>query len=367
MRRRLFVHVMTALAYISGMATGLPLAMAAEANYAATYSYGDGGKVIDLGGQPLGYPSGMFSSVMARDKILRRKLADLGMKLHPHFYLKGFDMIELMDGKRLKVGLLGDMPTILTAATNDVAIIGLVKQTFSSVVARDIGQISELKGKRIANAFGSSAHHALLRGLRSANLSEKDVTLVSKNVDDMPGALAEGNIDAFAAWEPAPTIALQGGKAFKVVYRGISTDYFVMSSDLIQHHPQAAREVVAAFVRALNWMGSSQEALLQSSAWTVADGAAFSGKPQKTTVEQAAAIVRREILDVPSAPVIPKKGSDGRELLQSEFEFLHELGKIPTGVDWPRIASSFSRDLLLEILDKPGRFHLSEFDYEAQP
>ena len=362
MRRRLAIIVTLTIAIVVAASGN---GRAEDADYTATYSYDQGGAGLDLGGQPLGYPSGMFSSVMARDKILRRRLAALGMELRPHFYLKGFDMIDLLDGQRLKAGLLGDMPTILTAVTNDVAIVALVKQTFSSVITRDMAQIGELKGKRIANAFGSSAHHALLRGLRSVGLSEKDVTLVPLNVDEMPEALARGSIDAFAAWEPAPSIALRGGNAFKVVYRGLSTDYFVLSRAFIQRHPDGAREVVAAFVRALNWMSSSQEALLQSSSWTLADGAAFSGRAQKTTPEQAAAIVRQEILDVASAPVIPRKGADGRDLLQSEFEFLQGLGKIPPGIGWDRVASSFARDLLREVIERQGRYQLSDFDYDS--
>ena len=362
MRCRLTVIVTLALAIVMASSGN---GRAADANYRSTYTYDTGATGIDLGGQPLGYPSGMFSSVMARDKILRRRLAALGMELRPHFYVKGFDMIDLLDGQQLEVGLLGDMPTILSAVTNEVAIVALVKQTFSSVIARDVAQIGELRGKRIGNASGSSAHHALLRGLRSAGLSEKDVTLVPLNVDEMPEALAKGSIDAFAAWEPAPSIALRSGKAFKTVYRGLSTDYFVLSRGFVQRHPDGAREVVAAFVRALNWMSSSQEALLQSSSWTLADGAAFSGKAQKTTPDQAAAIVRQEILDVVSAPVIPRTGTDGRDLLQSEFEFLQELGKIPPGMGWDRVASSFARDLLREILERQGRYQLSEFDYDT--
>lgn len=340
-----------------------PEARALDPGYAATYAYDTTGAGLDLGVQPLGYPSGMFSSIMARDQTLRHALERLGLGLRLHPYLKGFDMIDLVDGARLEGALLGDMPTILTAVANEVAIIGMVKQTFSSVVAREFGQIGELKGKRIGNAAGSSAHHALLRGLRSAGLSEMDVTLVAVDVGDMPAALAAGTIDAFAAWEPAPSIALRGGSQFKVIYRGVSTDYFVLARSFLLRHPEAAREVIASFVRALNWMGSSREALLQSCEWAMADGTAFIGKPQNTTAEQAAAIVRREILEVASAPVIPRRGAGGQEMLESEFLFLRELGKIPADTQWSRVAASFSRDLLLEVLEKPGRYRLAGFDY----
>jgi ABC-type nitrate/sulfonate/bicarbonate transport system substrate-binding protein len=340
---------------------------AAEADYAAAYPYDLGEAAVDVGAQPLGYPSGMFSAAMARDRILAAALAEAGLELRVHAYLKGFDIIPYLDGKRVEAALLGDMPTILAAASGDVAIVGLVKQTFSSVVAHNAGQMSELKGKRVGFALGSSAHHALLRGLRSAGLSERDVTLVPIGVEAMPEALHRGRIDAFAAWEPAPTLALRQDENAQVVYRGVSTDYFVLSRDFVRRQPEAAREVVAAFVRALNWMGSSHEALLRTCEWTLADGQSFTGKEQKTSPEQAAAIVRREILDIASAPVIPRRAVDGKELLESEFGFLRELGKIPEGITWQRVRDSFARQLLIEILAKPGRYRLDQFDYAAAP
>lgn len=352
--------------FVAGLA--LPHgAAAAEAGYAAAYAYERGGNRIDLGVQPLGYPSGMFSSAMARDRILAAALAKAGMDMRAHPFLKGPDIVDFLDGERLEAALLGDMPTILAATSGDVAIVGLVKQTFSSVVARNAGQIAELKGKRVGYAAGSSAHHALLRGLRSAGLSERDVVLVPTGVEAMPEALAAGKIDAFAAWEPAPTLALQQDGGARIVYRGISTDYFVISQAFLRRHPEAGREVVAAFVRALNWMASSQEALAQTCEWTLADGAAFSGRPQKTPVDQAAAIVRREILDVVSAPVMPKRAADGKELLESEFAFLKELGKVPADTPWEKVGGSFARGLLLEVLAKPGRYRLTDFDYAVHP
>ena len=46
-------------------------------------------------------------------------------------------------------------------------------------------EIKDLKGKRIAFPFGSNAHYALLQTLASSGLSEKDVDLVSLNVNEM--------------------------------------------------------------------------------------------------------------------------------------------------------------------------------------
>lgn len=340
---------------------------AADAGYAARYPYDTDGMAVDVGAQPLGYPSGMFTSALARDRILAGALAKAGIDLRVHPYFKGLDILPYLDGKHLEAALLGDMPTILAATADHIAIIALVKQTFSSVVTTNAGQVSDLKGKRIGYAPGSSAHHTLLRALRAANLSEHDVTLVPVGVEAMPEALAAGRIDAFAAWEPAPTLALQQNGGARVIYRGLSTDYFVMSRTFLEQQPAAARQLAAAFIRAFNWMGSSHEALIRTCDWAIADGTAFTGKRQKMSAEEAAIIVKREILDIASAPVIPKKAVDGRDLLESEFAFLKELGKIPASEPWTRIEQSFARDLLIEVLTHPGQYRLSQYDYAASP
>jgi len=108
----------------------------------------------------------------------------------------------------IKVGIGGDMPTLSAAANFGVHVVALAQQGFCSIVAREEMLMKELRAKRIAYAFGSNAHYALLQSLASAGLREEDVRLIPLDVTEMPSALAEGAIDAFSAWEPTPTIAL---------------------------------------------------------------------------------------------------------------------------------------------------------------
>lgn len=339
------------------------LSWAGEMDYAQSYIYDRNGQQVDLGAQPLGFPSGNFSSAMARDRILQAQLAEQGLSLKVRNFLKGPDLIQHLDGSRLEAGLLGDMPTLTAAANGDMVIVALVKQTYSSVVGRDAASMSDLKGRRIAVAVGTSAHHALMRGLNSVGLDEKDISEIPMGVDDMPQFLAQGRIDAFAAWEPAPTIALNAGMGARVVFRGISTDFFVLSRPFVQTRPKAAQALVASFLRAFNWMASNRENLMRSVQWSLADSAAFSGKPARLTADQVASIIRREILDVPSAPAIPLMGGDGRALLQSEFDFLTGLGRLPAHVGWDKIARSFDRDMVNLMMADPVHHRIDQFDY----
>ena len=150
-------------------------------------------------------------------------------------------MVGLLADQRLEAGLLGDMPTLLSASAGHVLVVGLVKQTSTSIVTAGITQIQALKSRRIGYVPISSAHHTLLQGLASAGLGEVDVKLVPLGIGEMNDALAKGDIDAFAAWEPAPSLALAQHAKNRVIYRGLTTDYFVLNRDFEKRSPEAAR------------------------------------------------------------------------------------------------------------------------------
>lgn len=317
---------------------------------------------VDIGLQPIGYPAAMIGAAMRRDQIMLTRLAALGQPFNAYAFKRGPDIVKFLGKGRLEGGILGDMPTISAAVQDDIAIIGIVKLTTSSVVSREHELMERLAGKRIGYVEGSSAHHALLQGLNSVGLSEKQVTLVAMSVDEMPDALENGGIDAFAAWEPAPSIALARTPKNRIIFRGRSSDYFVLSRSFTKAHPEAAREIVAGYVRALEWMRHNRRNSEQAARWAIVDGETLTGKLTQVSIPQAVAIARREILDVPSAPAIPP--SSGKEpLLASEFRFLQRLGKIPENAAWSSVESALMYSGLQEVLSDRVRYRITSFDY----
>jgi NitT/TauT family transport system substrate-binding protein len=360
MNIRRYLRATLAACWIAALLLGADSALADE--YFDRYGLAPASPALDLGVQPLGYPSGVISAVMRRDRILQKALSDSRHPLAAHPFRRGADMIALLADHRLEAGLLGDMPTILAAATGNVWIVGLVKQTATAIVAKGNVQIGDLAGKRIGYVDSSSAHHTLLQGLNSAGLADAQVKLVSLRIDEMPEALERGEIDAFAAWEPAPAIALGNSNKNRIVFRGLSADYFVIDRDFVKRDPEAARQLVAGFLRAVEWMRRSQQNAEKAARWVLADGAAFSGKPPQVTVPQIVAILRREILNVPSAPAIINNPET--PALKGEFEFLTRLGKLPAGGKWEHVAAAFAYDGLAQVMAEPRKFRTGAFDYE---
>lgn len=338
----------------------LPSALAAE--YFDSYSLSPSSPSLDLGAQPLGYPSGVISSVMQRDRILRQALKTLGTPLEVHNFRRGADMLDLLTEKKLDAGLLGDMPTLLAAAHDRIWIAGLVKQTTTSLVSRNATRPADLAGKTIGYVPFSSAHYTLLQGLAAAGLKETQVKLLALPVDQLPEALARGEIDAFAAWEPATSLALTQGHGNRVVFRGQSTDYFVIEKSFERSHPEAARTLVAGFLRAVEWLKRSMKNQEKAAAWVMEDGRQFARKPAAVSVNQIASITRRDLLDIPSAPVVII--SPGTEHpLQGELDFLQRQGKMSNGKA-ESVSQAFAYHGLAQVWADPVRYTLETFNYE---
>jgi ABC-type nitrate/sulfonate/bicarbonate transport system substrate-binding protein len=330
--------------------------------YFDAYGLASESPTVDVGVQPLGYPSGVISAVMQRDRILKKTLLDAKLPLKMHPFRRGADMLGLLSERKLDAGLLGDMPTILAASVGRVVIVGLVKQTSTAIVARGTNQVAGLSGKRIAFVEASSAHHTLLQGLASAGIAQSQVNLVPLGVGDMPEALERGDVDAFAAWEPAPTIAMGKSEKNHIVFRGQSSDYFVLEQDFVQRSPQAARHVVASFYRAIEWMRRSPANLNRAARWALADTTAFSGKPAQLGAVQVASITHREILSIPSAPTLLI--NPAAPPLKGEYQFLSGLGKLPAAAQWENVEKAFRYDGLAQVLNDARTYRLRSFDYD---
>lgn len=146
----------------------------------------------------------------------------------------------------------------------DLRIIMTVTESFYRLVARrsaGIQTLADLKGKRAMLPRNTSAHYYLVAMLRTAGLTEDDVEIVNllpalgdqTGMDQMSDALARGDVDVIAIWEPEPEDALRrlGDDAIvfqdKSVYREVF-NLHARAPDLAD--PNKRRSIVA-FVRAV--------------------------------------------------------------------------------------------------------------------
>jgi ABC-type nitrate/sulfonate/bicarbonate transport system substrate-binding protein len=140
-------------------------------------------------------------------------------------------------------------------ANPDIRVILTVAEYAYRIVARrsaGIGAAADLRGKRIATALNTSANFYLVKTLQSVGLAEKDVTVVGMAPPDMPAALARGDLDAVAIWEPAAEQSLKALGPDAVILQG--ADYkerFDLNTTAAALADPAKRIAIVDVVRAL--------------------------------------------------------------------------------------------------------------------
>lgn len=331
-------------------------------DYVDRYALAAGSAELDVGVQPQSYPNGVIGAVMRRDRLLRSELSKLGTPLKTHAFKRGADMLPLISDARLDAGLIGDMPTTIAAAVGKVWIVGLAEVSQNAIVTYGRSRVQDLAGKRIGYVPVSTAHSTLMRGLASSKLGSADVKLIPLTNAELPGALARKEIDAFAGWEPAISMALGASAQSRIVFRGLSVDYFVLSRAFERASPEAARVLVAGFALSIEWMRRSPKNVEAAARWVLADSKEFTGTATEVPVSQVVAITRSGILNVPSAPVIVK--TPGEQPLKSEYDLLKSLGKLPVDERWDNVVSSFQYDGLRQVMAAPRQYALKSFDYD---
>ncbi|WP_375430631.1 ABC transporter substrate-binding protein [uncultured Friedmanniella sp.] len=110
--------------------------------------------------------------------------------------------------------------------------------------ASGVTKVADLRGKKIATSFSSTAHYSLLVALKQAGLTEQDVTLVDLEPQDILAAWKRGDIDAAYTWLPNLDELRKTGKTL-VASKDLATagkptlDLGVVSDAFISAHPEA--------------------------------------------------------------------------------------------------------------------------------
>ena len=157
--------------------------------------------------------------------------------------LRGMDLVAL-----------GNYSGNATKAGSD-ATVAIVAREGSGIVK---GDLSTLRGKKIAASFGTINHLYILATLEKAGLKPEDVTLVNTPPPDMTVALLAKGIDAFSGWDPWPIVA---GKdvpgAFEVIRGGDVISYIGFNVALrpwVQANGTTIEKFLAAVSEADQWM-----------------------------------------------------------------------------------------------------------------
>jgi len=327
------------------------------------YDFGEDESVIDIGTQPIGVSPGIIGEILEHDAVLRSALAELGLELRIHHFLKGSDSNFFLRRGDLEVVTGGDMPVLTACATMDVVVAALIKQGFSAIIAREHIPMEDLKGKKIGYLLGSNAHFALLQSLKDVGLDESDVHLVPLDVSEMPTALDKGDIDAFSTVEPNTTLALTEHDDFLVIHRSLSTSYLYFEGSFVDRYPEAARLIIASQIRSMGWMREAKDNILQASRWTIQSREYLTGQKSTLSEYQYADLFKSELLDVSPVAALPAGDLEPEGRLQREFLFIKDMGNLPAAAERSKIPGCFDLSLIPEILAEAQYYQLQTYDF----
>lgn len=191
--------------------------------------------------------------MVARDKGY---FADEGIRAIVQPYSSGKASMEAVLQGQAELGTVADIP-IMFAGMNDqhVSVIATIFKTdrdHGIVGRRDlgVGSPANLKGKRIGVTLSTSGHFTLDAFLNRQLLSPSDVTLRNYKPEDLPRALARGEVDAIASWEPFLTIAMKELGNNGIVFRGqdIYESLYSIAGmrDYVIRHPETIKRILRA-------------------------------------------------------------------------------------------------------------------------
>ena len=164
-----------------------------------------------------------------------------------------------MEG-RAALATAADIPIMFAVAKGQpvsiVATIFMVERDPGIVGRKDRGilTLAHLNGKRIGVTLGTSGHFVLDAFLIRQKLSTDDVTLRDLQPEQLAGALANGEVDAVATWEPYLGMLRRqlGANGTTFYSEGIYELPFniVGARNYVLSHPQTIEKLLRALVRA---------------------------------------------------------------------------------------------------------------------
>ena len=162
-----------------------------------------------------------------------------------------------------------DVPIVFSSfERNDFSVIANIGHSsdVSKIVARSdkgISNPSDLEGKKIGTQKESSVHFFLYLYLLKHNIQEKNIQISYKQPEELPGALADGQIDAFSMREPFVSQArdLLGDKIILFEEPGLyqKTYSLVAFNKFIEENPQIIKNVIRALIKAEDFVKEHPE------------------------------------------------------------------------------------------------------------
>jgi len=198
----------------------------------------------------------VLAQVAQAKGFLRREGLEVTVRPHPY----GKPALEDLLAGKADFATVAETPVMFAimkgAKISVVATIETSSKGNAIIARKDRGILSlaDLKGRKVAVTRGTTSDYFLDAVLAVNGIARHEVTVVDLNAEQLPEALAKGEIDAVSAFSPYTILAQEqlgkSGIAFhdKEIYTW--TFNVVATRDFIRKHPDRVAKMLRALVRA---------------------------------------------------------------------------------------------------------------------
>lgn len=181
-----------------------------------------------------------------------------------------------------------DVQVTLAASGIPIKVIWALDASYGGdgiLAKKNINNVADLKGKKVALEVGSTSHLFLLTVLQKAGLTDKDIQIMQMTASDAGAAFVAGKVDAAVTWEPWLTKGSKEGNGKILVSTkdepGIIIDTVCLRADLIKAKPHIASAFVRAMDKAMKYWAANPTVAEK----IMAEGLGISQEEFKSTCE----------------------------------------------------------------------------------
>jgi taurine transport system substrate-binding protein len=142
-----------------------------------------------------------------------------GYKINWRMFGGGGDVIKAMASGDVQIGEAGSSPITAAASQGqDVKLFWILDDIADAeaLIVRNgsgINSMKDLKGKKVATPFVSTAHYQLMVGMKLEGVDPKGVNVMNMRPPEIAAAWERGDIDATFIWDPVLSKIKGNGKA----------------------------------------------------------------------------------------------------------------------------------------------------------
>ena len=181
---------------------------------------------------------------------------ELGVKVNFKKFDSGRDINNAFASKSIDFALMGSTPASVGISKGlgyEVFWIHDVIGVAESLAVRNnanINSLQDLKGKKVAVPFSSTAHYSLLSALKLEGINASEVIILDMQPPDILAAWQRGDIDAAYVWNPVLGKLLENGKTTFFKDMTMAFDRLIERRDKINNDNDEKQALVMQEIKA---------------------------------------------------------------------------------------------------------------------